>query len=245
MRGSVRVRGLVSKFRLLALIVAAAFILPTAFSGIEAHAKAASHKSAVKSKAAAAKKAKLAKSTKAKKLAAAKTKKTAHAKKPMTAAQKKAARLAAIRKEKARVARIIKAAGPPPPIKKQYDGVASYYSDGQRTAAGGRFNPRAMTAAHRSLPFGTKVEVMDKRTKRKVIVTINDRGPFKKGRVIDLSRAAGHALGLGKRGVSSVRVTVLPKKGTKVASAKPVKKVAGKPAAKKPVQEAKATPAKS
>jgi len=218
MRNSLRVSGLVSKFRLLALMVAAAFILPTAFSGIEAQAKAsaASHKAAAHK--------------------AAKTKKSAHAKKPMTAAQKKAARIAAIKKEKARVARIIKAAGPPPPVKKQYDGVASFYSDGQRTASGGRYNPRAMTAAHRSLPFGTKVEVMDKRTKRKVVVTINDRGPFKKGRVIDLSRAAGHALGLGKRGVGSVRVTVLPKNGTKIASVKPVKK---------PVQEAQALPSKN
>lgn len=235
MRSVVRVGLLVSIFRLLVLIVAAAFVLPNALSGIEAQAKAApqkpaAHKSAAKSKEVAARKAKL----------AARATKAAHAKKPMTAAQKKAAKLAAIRKEKARVARIIKAAGPPPPVKKQYDGVASFYSGGQRTASGGRFNPKAMTAAHRSLPFGTKVEVMDKRTKRKVVVTINDRGPFKKGRVIDLSRAAGHALGLGHRGVGAVRVTVLPKNGTKVAA----KKDAAKPAVKKPVQEAQALPPK-
>jgi len=202
--------------------------------------KAGAHKSAAKAKTASAKKS-AAQKTSAKKAAA---KPPAHARKPLTAAQKKAARLAAIRKEKARVARIIKAAGPPPPIRKQYDGVASYYSGGQRTASGGRFNPKAMTAAHRSLPFGTKVEVMDKRTKRKVVVTINDRGPFKRGRVIDLSRAAGHALGLGKRGVGSVRVTVLPKhpaKPVQLASAKSSKNAA-RPAAKKPVQEAKALP---
>jgi rare lipoprotein A len=235
--GSVaRVGDVVSKFRL-GLFVAAAFILPVISSGMEAQAKASpvAHKAAIqKSKAATAKKAKLAKTAKAKKVAAAK--KIAHAKKSLTPAQKKAGRLAAVRKEKARVARIIKAAGPPPPVKKQYDGVASYYSDGQRTASGGRFNPGAMTAAHRSLPFGTKVEVLDKRSKRKVVVTINDRGPFKKGRVIDLSRAAARALGMGHRGVSSVRVTVLPKGSTKVASAKPVKKS---------VREATALPSKN
>ena len=122
------------------------------------------------------------------------------------------------------MARIIKAAGPPPPVKKQYDGVASFYSDRQKLASGGRFNPAAMTAAHRSLPFGTKVQVTDKHSGKKVTVTINDRGPFKKGRVIDLSRAAAHALGMGKRGVSNVHVTVLPKKSAVYANAAPSKK---------------------
>jgi rare lipoprotein A len=147
-----------------------------------------------------------------------------HAAKSKTAAQRKAAALAARKKEAARVAKIIRAAGPPPPVKKQYDGVASFYSDRQKLASGGRFNPSAMTAAHRSLPFGTKVQVTDKRSGKKVTVTINDRGPFKKGRVIDLSRAAAHALGMGKRGVSSVRVTVLPKKPAVYATAAPQKK---------------------
>jgi rare lipoprotein A len=147
-----------------------------------------------------------------------------HVAKPKTAAQRKAAALAARKKEAARVAKIIRAAGPPPPVKKQYDGVASFYSDRQKLASGGRFNPSAMTAAHRSLPFGTKVQVLDKRSGKKVTVTINDRGPFKKGRVIDLSRAAAHALGMGKRGVSSVRVTVLPKKPAVYATAAPQKK---------------------
>lgn len=147
-----------------------------------------------------------------------------HVKKPQTAAQRKAAAVAARKKEAARVAKIIRAAGPPPPVKKQYDGVASFYSDRQRLASGGRFNPSAMTAAHRSLPFGTKVQVTDKRSGKKVTVTINDRGPFKKGRVIDLSRAAAHALGMGHRGVSNVRVTVLPKKPAVYATAVSSKK---------------------
>ncbi len=153
-----------------------------------------------------------------------KPKAAAHHKKSLTAAQRKAAAVAARKKEAARVARVIRAAGPPPPIKKQYDGVASFYSDRQRLASGGRFNPSAMTAAHRSLPFGTKVQVTDKRSGKKVTVTINDRGPFKKGRVIDLSRAAAHALGMGHRGVSNVRVTVLPKKPAVYATATPSKK---------------------
>jgi rare lipoprotein A len=132
--------------------------------------------------------------------------------KTLSAAARKKAAAAARRKEAARVARVIKAAGPPPPIKKQYDGVASFYTGRQRTAAGGRYNPSAMTAAHRSLPFGTKVRVLDRRSGRAVTVTINDRGPYKRGRVIDLSRAAARALGMGYRGVSRVRVTVLQKK---------------------------------
>jgi rare lipoprotein A len=133
-------------------------------------------------------------------------------KKAMTPAQRKRAAAIARAREKARVARIIRAAGPPPPVKKHYDGVASFYTKGRRTAAGGRYNPGAMTAAHRSLPFGTKVRVTDKRNGRSVTVTINDRGPFKRGRVIDLSRAAARSLGMSHRGVTRVRVTVLDKK---------------------------------
>jgi rare lipoprotein A len=135
--------------------------------------------------------------------------KTATSRKPMSAIER---RKAAAKKEKARIARIIRAAGPPPPVKKQYDGVASFYTRGKKTASGGRYNPGAMTAAHRSLPFGTKVRVIDKRSGRAVTVTINDRGPFKRGRVIDLSRAAARAIGMSHRGVTRVRVTVLNSK---------------------------------
>jgi rare lipoprotein A len=76
-------------------------------------------------------------------------------------------------------------------------GVASVYSteSGSRTATGARLNPGAMTAAHRSLPFGSKVRVTNKRNGRSVVVTINDRGPFVRGRIIDVTPAAASALG--------------------------------------------------
>lgn len=92
------------------------------------------------------------------------------------------------------------------------EGLASYYSDrrrGRKTASGDRYNRRAMTAAHRTLPFGTRVRVRDLETGREVTVRINDRGPFVKGRIIDLSRAAAERLGLIQRGVGRVRVTTL------------------------------------
>ena len=80
-------------------------------------------------------------------------------------------------------------------------GGASWYSlPGNRTASGAIMNPNAMTAAHKTLPFGTKVKVTDQRTGNSVVVTINDRGPFIKGRVIDLSRAAATELGFKNRG---------------------------------------------
>lgn len=82
-------------------------------------------------------------------------------------------------------------------------GVASYYGSelaGHRTASGSRFNPNAMTAAHRTLPFGTLVRVIH--GGRSVVVTITDRGPFVAGRVIDLSRAAAQSLGISTGYVS-------------------------------------------
>ncbi|HVW93770.1 MAG TPA: septal ring lytic transglycosylase RlpA family protein [Devosia sp.] len=81
-------------------------------------------------------------------------------------------------------------------------GVASWYASGTRTASGERMNANAMTAAHRSLPFGTKVKVIDQKTGRAVQVTINDRGPFVRGRIIDLTKAAASRLGL--RGIGKV-----------------------------------------
>jgi rare lipoprotein A len=74
-------------------------------------------------------------------------------------------------------------------------GSASWYALTSKTASGERMNPAAMTAAHRSLPFGTKVKVVNQRNGREVVVRINDRGPFIKGRVIDLSKAAAQKLG--------------------------------------------------
>jgi rare lipoprotein A len=85
-------------------------------------------------------------------------------------------------------------------------GMASYYWQGQMTASGARFNPNAMTAAHRNLPFGTKVRVTNKRNGKTVIVTINDRGPFIRGRIIDLSNAAAGIIGMRSAGVAPVVV---------------------------------------
>lgn len=87
------------------------------------------------------------------------------------------------------------------------EGKASWYGSGSRTANGERFNPNGLTAAHRSLPFGTRVRVLNQRNGRSVIVRINDRGPFVHGRIIDLSRGAGKAIGLG--GVSRVALQVI------------------------------------
>ena len=78
-------------------------------------------------------------------------------------------------------------------------GIASWYGPGfhgRRTASGERFNTNALTAAHRTLPFGAKVRVVNQRTGRSVVVRINDRGPYAHGRVIDLSRAAAQTIGL-------------------------------------------------
>src|SRR5262245_37932989 len=87
--------------------------------------------------------------------------------------------------------------------------MASYYWQGQRVASGGWFNPNAMTAAHKSLPFGTRVRVTHSGSGRSVDVTINDRGPFVAGRIIDLSRAAASAIGMTSQGVARVKMTVL------------------------------------
>jgi rare lipoprotein A len=75
-------------------------------------------------------------------------------------------------------------------------GMASVYSySGGKTASGQRSNPHAMTAAHRTLPFGTRIEVVNKRNGRRATVTINDRGPFRRGRILDVTPAVARALG--------------------------------------------------
>ena len=85
-------------------------------------------------------------------------------------------------------------------------GIASVYSGG-RTASGGYASSSGFTAAHRSLPFGTRVRVTNHRNGRSVVVRIDDRGPFVRGRIIDLTPAAAHALGFS--GLASVTVTVI------------------------------------
>jgi len=93
---------------------------------------------------------------------------------------------------------------------KEFAGTASHYGKGYsgKTASGVRYDPSKLTAAHRTLPFGTKVLVIDKATKRSVTVVVNDRGPFIKGRVIDLSYAAAQALKMESRGLIKVTASV-------------------------------------
>jgi rare lipoprotein A len=91
-------------------------------------------------------------------------------------------------------------------------GVASYYAgghQGRRTASGERFDMNEMTAAHRTLPFGTRVRVTNLQNGHEVVVRINDRGPWKKRRVIDVSYAAARKLGLVGPGTAKVRLDVL------------------------------------
>lgn len=88
-------------------------------------------------------------------------------------------------------------------------GLASYYGQGEVTATGERFDPSGMTAAHRTLPFGTRVRVTRVDTGNSIVVRINDRGPFKPGRVIDLSEGAAENLGITGVGLAEVRLEVL------------------------------------
>ena len=84
---------------------------------------------------------------------------------------------------------------------KRFSGTASFYNQPGKVASGGRYHPYAMTCAHRTLPFGTRLQVTDRKTKRSVVVTVNDRGPFVSGRNLDLSLGAAQALGMTGRGL--------------------------------------------
>jgi rare lipoprotein A len=88
-------------------------------------------------------------------------------------------------------------------------GLASYYWQPQRVASGGWFNPNALTAAHKTLPFGTRVRVTNLRNGRSVVVRINDRGPYIRGRIIDLSKRAAGIVGMRNAGVVPVSVEIL------------------------------------
>ena len=91
-------------------------------------------------------------------------------------------------------------------------GIASYYHDkfhGRKTASGKRYNKNEMTCAHRTLPFGTKLEVKNSTNGNVVIVTVIDRGPFVKGRVIDLSRAAATKLNFMGKGLQKVQYRII------------------------------------
>ena len=91
-------------------------------------------------------------------------------------------------------------------------GVASYYGNelaGNRTASGERFDPGQLTAAHRSLPFGSLVRVTNTSNGDSVVVRINDRGPFSRGRVIDVSQAAAREIGMHRSGTARVKLALL------------------------------------
>jgi rare lipoprotein A len=92
------------------------------------------------------------------------------------------------------------------------EGYASWYGgkfQGRKTANGEIFDTNKLTAAHKTLPFGTKVRVTDPETGKSVIVRVNDRGPFVEDRIIDLSRAAADIIGLTSRGVARVRIEIV------------------------------------
>jgi rare lipoprotein A len=99
---------------------------------------------------------------------------------------------------------------------KHFSGTAAFYSKGYhgRVASGGRYDAMKFTAAHKTLPFGTRVRVTDRKTHRSVVVTITDRGPFNKGRVIDLSLAAAKQLGMLNRGIIKVTAEIEPRSFT-------------------------------
>lgn len=88
-------------------------------------------------------------------------------------------------------------------------GLASFYSHDPQTASGERFNARELTAAHRTLPFGTRVRVTNVATGRSVTVRVNDRGPFVPGRILDVSHSAAETLGIVGQGVAKVKLDVV------------------------------------
>ena len=88
-------------------------------------------------------------------------------------------------------------------------GVASFYAHDVATASGEAFNPQELTAAHRTLPFGTRLRVTNVETGQSVTVRVNDRGPFIPGRIVDVSSSAAESLGITERGIAKVKVDVV------------------------------------
>ena len=88
-------------------------------------------------------------------------------------------------------------------------GIASFYTEGTQTANGEKFNTHELTAAHPTLPFGTKLQVTNVATGRSVTVRVNDRGPYVQGRVVDVSYAAADALGMVGGGLAKVKLDVV------------------------------------
>jgi rare lipoprotein A len=128
------------------------------------------------------------------------------------------------------------------PSAREQRGWASWYGPGfagRPTASGERFSPQALTAAHRSLPLGTRAQVTNLETGQRVEVTINDRGPFAdpERRVIDLSRAAATQIGMVQRGVGPVRVTVIDTPRPRQRRASPVARASRRPVGAERSQE--------
>jgi rare lipoprotein A len=88
-------------------------------------------------------------------------------------------------------------------------GVASFYTEGSSTASGEKYNPNELTAAHPSLPFGTRLRVTNTTTGKSVTVRVNDRGPYVPGRVVDVSYSAAQALGMVHSGTANVKLDVM------------------------------------
>ena len=103
---------------------------------------------------------------------------------------------------------------------KRFTGIAAFYDTNYKgpTASGERYDPNKFTAAHKTLPFGTRLLVTDTKTKRSVVVVVNDRGPFNKGRVIDLSLAAAKVLRMTVRGLIKVSFAPEPAEPFKTAA---------------------------
>lgn len=104
-------------------------------------------------------------------------------------------------------------------------GHASYYGRefaGKRTASGEKFVPSGLTAAHRSLPFGTKLKLTNILNGRSVVVRVNDRGPFVRGRVIDVSQGAAQALGFVGRGTATLRIEPFAATATPISTPAPL-----------------------
>jgi rare lipoprotein A len=116
------------------------------------------------------------------------------------------ARVAAIKRKHTPVVTIKKPAGSPA---SSAVGVASFYTEGEVTANGEKFDTHELTAAHRTLPFGTRVRVTNVETGQSVTVRINDRGPFIPGRVVDVSQSAAETLGMVDKGITKVKLDVV------------------------------------
>jgi rare lipoprotein A len=109
-------------------------------------------------------------------------------------------------------------------VEHQLEGKAAYYSNrfnGRKTASGQRFNNAAMTTAHNTLPFGTRVKVTNTKNNKSVVVRVNDRGPSTPGRIFDLTRAAAGTLGYVRAGLADVKAEIVAQPAMKSAKKKP------------------------